>query len=111
MPQDRRRFVAKVDFVTRPGWCGGPEGRRALGYRGGGPALVVSDKALFRFDASGEMVLAALHPGVTAEEVRAATGWPLKAADRVDRTDPPTPAELAALRAIDPARVFLDKSP
>ena len=109
MPQDPRRFVAKVDFVTSPGWCGGPEGRRALGYRGGGSALVVSDKGLFRFDASGEMFLTALHPGVTAEAVRAATGWPLKAADHLDAIAPPTPAELAALRAIDPARVFLDR--
>ncbi len=110
MPQDPRRFVAKVDFVTSPGWCGGPEGRRALGYRGGGPALVVSDKALFRFDASGEMVLTALHPGVTAEAVQEATGWPLKVADRLERTDSPTAAELAALRGIDPSRVFLDRA-
>ena len=110
MPQDRRRFVPKVDFITSPGWCGGPEGRRALRYRGGGPALVASDKALCRFDGSGEMVLAALHPGVSADEVQAATGWPLKMADAVERLDPPTPAELAALRAIDPARIFLDRA-
>src|SRR3972149_6973528 len=102
MPQDRRRFVPKVDFITSPGWCGGPEGRRALGYRGGGPALVGSDKGLFRFEASGEMVLAGLHPGVSAEEVQAATGWPLKVADRLEHTDPPTPAELATPRRIDP---------
>ncbi len=109
MPQGRRRYVAQVDFITSPGWCGGPEGRRALGYRGGGPALAVSDKALFRFDASGEMALAALHPGVTAEEVQEATGWPLKAADRLDALDPPTPAELRTVRAIDPTRIFLDR--
>jgi glutaconate CoA-transferase subunit B len=109
MPQDRRRFVPQVDFVTSPGWCGGPEGRRTFGYRGGGPALVASDRALFRFDASGEMVLAALHPGVSADEVQAATGWSLKVANAVERCDPPTTAELTALRAIDPARVFLDR--
>ena len=109
MPQDRRRYVPQVDFITSPGWCGGPEGRRALGYRGGGPTLVVSDKGLFRFDASGEMFLVALHPGVIAEEVRGATGWPLKVADRLERTELPTSAELATLRAIDPARIFLDR--
>lgn len=109
MPQNPRRFVAQVDFITSPGWCGGPEGRRALAYRGGGPALVVSDKGLLRFTPSGEMVLAALHPGVTVEEVRRATGWPLNEAERLDRLDPPTPDELAALRAIDPARIFLNR--
>lgn len=110
MPQDRRRFVPKVDFITSPGWCGGPAGRRTLGYLGGGPALVASDKALFRFDGSGELFLAALHPGVSADEVQAATGWPLKLSDAVERLDPPTPAELATLRSIDPTRIFLDRS-
>jgi len=109
MPQTPRRFVSQVDFITSPGWCGGPEGRRALGYRGGGPALVVSDKGLLRFDAAGEMILAALHPGVTVEEARQNTGWPLKEAVRLELTEFPTPSELATLRAIDPTRVFLDR--
>jgi glutaconate CoA-transferase subunit B len=109
MPQSPRRFVGQVDFITSPGWCGGPEGRKGFGYRGGGPALVVSDKGVLRFDASGEMVLAAVHPGVAVEEVRQATGWPLREVERVDRTEPPTPDELAALRALDPGRVFLDR--
>jgi len=95
-----------------------PEGRpQAAGQKPVFPAetelvivdVVVSDKALFRFDASGEMVLAGLHPGVSAEEVQAATGWPLKVADRLEHTDPPTPAELATLRRIDPSRIFLDR--
>jgi glutaconate CoA-transferase subunit B len=109
MPQDRRRFVEKVDFVTSPGWCGGPEGRRALGYRGGGPALVISDKGLFRFEASGEMFLAAVHPGASPQGVQAATGWPLKVAEPLESPAPPTPAELRTLRDIDPARIFLDR--
>lgn len=109
MPQSPRRFVAEVDFVTSPGWCGGPDGRRAFGYRGGGPALVVSDKGLLRFDASGEMVLAAVHPGVAVEEVLRATGWPLKRVERLDSVDPPTSDELSILRGIDSGRVFLDR--
>jgi glutaconate CoA-transferase, subunit B len=109
MPQSPRRFVAQVDFITSPGWCGGPEGRQALGYRGGGPALVVSDKGLLRFDASGEMILTALHPNVSVEETRQATGWPLKEAERLDRIEPPMAEELAALRSLDPARMFLDR--
>jgi glutaconate CoA-transferase subunit B len=109
MPQSPRRFVAQVDFITSPGWCGGPEERQTLGYRGGGPVLVVSDKGLLRFDALGEMVLTALHPGVSVEDARQATGWPLKEVEQLDRSEPPMPDELAALRALDPARVFLDR--
>jgi glutaconate CoA-transferase subunit B len=57
----------------------------------------------------GEMVLTALHPGVSVEDARQATGWPLKEVEQLDRSEPPMPDELAALRALDPARVFLDR--
>ena len=41
-----------------------------------------------------------LHPGVTVERVREATGWPLRAAERVEVGAPPTADELDALRAL-----------
>ena len=34
-----------------------------------------------------ELVLTSLHPGVTAEQAIAATGWPLRVADDVSTTD------------------------
>ncbi|GAA3354384.1 hypothetical protein GCM10017744_012080 [Streptomyces antimycoticus] len=44
-----------------------------------------------------------LHPGVTAEAVREATGFPLDIADDLPYTREPTPAELRLIReVIDP---------
>ena len=48
------------------------------------------------------MVLASTHPGVTAEEVRAATGWPLRLAPAVGQTPRPTDEELTTIRRFDP---------
>jgi glutaconate CoA-transferase subunit B len=95
-----RRFVERVDFITSPGYPGGREGRHRAGVGGGGPALVVTDLGLLRFDERGEMVLMALHPGITVEQVRANTGWSLAIAPTLDQTPPPTTDELAALRAL-----------
>ena len=42
-----------------------------------------------------------VHPGVTVEQVRGATGWPLRITGSVGVTPPPTETELAALRALN----------
>ena len=42
----------------------------------------------------------ALHPDVTADQAIAATGWPLRLAETLEVTDPPTANELAALAAL-----------
>lgn len=49
------------------------------------------------------MRLASLHPGVTADEVREATGFALTIADDVPYTREPTAEELGLIReVIDP---------
>jgi glutaconate CoA-transferase subunit B len=45
-----------------------------------------------------ELVLVALHPGVTVEQVQAETSWPLRIAEILEQTEPPTEHELAVLR-------------
>jgi glutaconate CoA-transferase, subunit B len=75
--------------------------RRRLGLTGAGPTRVITDLCVLEPDPSTrELTLTACHPGVTAEQVRAATGWPLKAADTVVTTAAPSLAELAALREL-----------
>jgi glutaconate CoA-transferase, subunit B len=44
------------------------------------------------------LVVVSLHPGVTREQVRANTGWPVRLADDLAETPPPTAAELGTLR-------------
>jgi glutaconate CoA-transferase subunit B len=112
MPLSRRSFVAQIDFCTSAGHLAGePGARAALGMPGGGPQLVVTDKAIFRFDReTGEMFLSSVHPGVTVEEVRAAVGWPLKVADDLQVTEPPTAEELRLIREeLDPDGAYTRK--
>jgi hypothetical protein len=65
---------------------------------------VVSDLGVFDFATPDHsMRLASLHPGVTVEQVREATGFRLSVPDEVPRTREPTPQELGLIReVIDP---------
>ncbi|MFI0155104.1 CoA-transferase subunit beta [Streptomyces lydicus] len=100
----RRNFVDALDFVTTLGHGSGPRDRAALGLPGAGPTAVITDLGVLRPDpGTAELVLTELHPGVTVDQVRAATGWELKVAGRPGVTAPPTDDELAALRALKAA--------
>jgi len=97
---ERRAFVERLDFVTTSA--------RAVSARSGveparrrGLSRVITDLGVLEPDsASGELVLTAVHPGVAANAVRAATGWPLRVADPLSMTEPPTEAELDTLREL-----------
>jgi glutaconate CoA-transferase subunit B len=45
-----------------------------------------------------ELVVTALHPGVTREQVAENTGWPVRFADPLEETASPTAEELSTLR-------------
>jgi glutaconate CoA-transferase subunit B len=101
--QSHRSFVERVDFVTSFGHGRGAGERERLGLGTAGPTLVITDLGVMRPDETGELMLTAVHPGFTAEQVRAATGWDLKVAPELERTPPPTEAELTTLRALQAA--------
>jgi glutaconate CoA-transferase subunit B len=97
----RRTLVEKVDFITSVGFGSGPGDRERLGLSGAGPRLLITDLGILEPDPQTcELTLTRLHPGVSLEQVRAATGWPLKVAPDLDTTAPPTDQELAVLRAL-----------
>ena len=99
--QSRRTFVERVDFVTSVGYGTGPGDREKLGLRGRGPVMIITDLGVLEPDpVTCEFTLTHVHPGVTADDVRAATGWPLAVSGTLDVTSPPTGGELAALRAL-----------
>jgi glutaconate CoA-transferase, subunit B len=112
MRLSKRAFVDQIDFRTSAGHLDGePGSRAALGMPGAGPQLVVTDKAIFRFgEETGEMYLSSVHPGVTVEEVQAGVGWPLKIADDLKTTAPPTVEELRLIREeLDPEGAYTGK--
>lgn len=107
-PHEKRRFVERVDFLTSPGFIDGKEKWRQLKLQGGGPYAVITDLGTLKFDdVTGEMTLASLHPGVTVEKVQENTPWKLKVAEKLAQTPAPTEKEIAALRALDPDRIYL----
>jgi glutaconate CoA-transferase subunit B len=84
--QTPRAFVERLDFKTS---CGARV------------SVVVTDLGILEPDAeTRELTLTRLHPGIGIEQVRSATGWELRVADRLAETDPPSDEELAALRAL-----------
>jgi len=98
--QSNRTFVERVDFITSLGHGRGGDDRSRFGLRGAGPTVVITDLGVLRPDDTGELVLAATHPGVTVDDVRDATGWQLRTAAKVEVSAPPSAAELQALRAL-----------
>ena len=62
--------------------------------------VVVTDLGILE-PRDGELTLVSVHPGVSVDDVRAATGWDLAVAGDVGVTEPPTRAELDALRALE----------
>jgi glutaconate CoA-transferase subunit B len=101
MPQSRRSFVDKLDFVTSLGHGEGGDHRARLGVHTLGPTRLITDLAVFAPDPeTKEMTVVSMHPGVTRDEIDAATGWPVKNADNVAVTEAPADGELAVLREI-----------
>ena len=103
MAHEPRRFVEQVGYCTSPGHGHGGTWRGDMGLPGGGPSAVITTLGVLRFEMSTkEMVLHRVYPGVTVQEVQAATGWALRVADDCQQTPPPTADELRLLRQFDP---------
>jgi glutaconate CoA-transferase subunit B len=79
-----KAFVERLDFRTTPG-------NRVT--------AVVTDLGILEPGPIGhELMLASIHPGVSVQDVQAATGWPLKLAEHVAVTPEPSGRELDQIR-------------
>lgn len=88
----RRTLVPKVEFVSAPGWSPPDLARR------GGPAALVTGKALFAWQKERRRFrLESVHAGHPEAEVREATGFGFDGAG-VPQTPSPTERELELLR-------------
>ena len=83
--QTPRAFVEQLDFKTS---------------RGDRVRVVVTDLGVLE-PRDGRLTLVRTHPGVSVDDVRAATGWELAVAHDVGVTEPPTAVELEALRTLE----------
>ena len=85
---DTRTFVGQLPFVTAAG----------------NVDRVVSPLCVLR-RIDGLLTVESIHPSSSADEVRAATGFPGEVGPSTPVTPPPTEAELSALQSLDPAGV------
>ncbi|MFW6103180.1 MAG: CoA-transferase [Chloroflexota bacterium] len=112
MPQERRNFVDRVDFISGAGYLDGPGSRERSGLYRGGPVMILTDKAVFRFaDESKFATLASVHPGHTVDDVTAETGFTHDyVPSHVPETPAPSAEELRLIREdIDPRGVMLPR--
>src|SRR5947208_3814264 len=109
---DPRRFVAKVDFLTTPGYLTGAGAREAAGLPPGtGPYRVITDLAVMGYhEHTKRMEVLSLHPGVTRDQVTEATGFAITFREPPAITAPPTAHELQILREeVDPHRYIIGR--
>jgi glutaconate CoA-transferase, subunit B len=97
----KHRLPERVNYITSPGNGEGSGWRKRVGLPRGGPSAVITTKCILRFGDDGEAYLSTVHPGVTADDVVANTGWQLKAGGNVQATPEPSAAELKAIREYD----------
>jgi len=99
--QSKRTFVPRLDFLTSVGHLEGGDSRAKSGARGKGPTAVITDLGVLAPDpVTRELTLVAIHPGITVEQAKAATGWDLKVSPELATTREPTLAELGTLREL-----------
>jgi len=97
----RERLPERVSYLTSPGYGDGGDWRKRMGLPRGGPAAVITSKAVLRFADDGEAYLSSVHPGIELEEVVSNTRWKVRIAENVSQTSEPSAAELKAIRDYD----------
>jgi glutaconate CoA-transferase subunit B len=101
-------YVEDLDFRTTPSPHAAAAAIHGAMPNGCGVTHVISELGvLTRSEPHEQLRLTALHPGVSVDQVRHATGWELEVAPTVHTLPPPTEDELERLRLLDPARHYL----
>jgi glutaconate CoA-transferase, subunit B len=99
-----RTLVESCDFITDIGHRTPLGGRAELGFTGGGPQWLVTELGVFDFR-DGRARLMQIFPDVSVADIRTATGFPLEVAGDLRTVSPPSTAELATVRSVDPLKV------
>jgi glutaconate CoA-transferase, subunit B len=108
MRHEKRKLPMAVAYLTSPGFVGGKT-RDELGLRGKGPHRIITDMAVLGFDTESRGAsLLSVHPGISAEQVRRNTAFPLHIPTSVPVTAVPASEEVRLLREeIDPRGIYL----
>lgn len=97
-----RTLVTQVDHISSPGHV---DARVSGDIPFGRPTWLVTNLGVFEFgdgDSAPRLRCQSLHPGVTADMVFEATPFDVAIPGGVPTTSPPSPEDLAAIKAADP---------
>ena len=109
MKHEARRFVEQVDYLTSPGWIGGPGAREQAGLDPNrGPRTVITELGILRFGKKdNRMYLAEYFPGVNPQQIQDATGFFLDVSRAVE-SEPPARHVLDILAdRVDPHHLMV----
>jgi len=111
-PQDPRRFVEKINYITSPGWLAGGTSRAHSGLAlATGPYKIITNMAVMDFEeTSKRMRIIAINPGYSEKDVQENCGFELLRAPRIVENKPPSDSEIVILREqIDPYRYIIGR--
>ena len=111
-PQDARRFVEKVSYITTPGWLEGGDSRAKSGLPlNSGPYKIITNMAVMDFEPeSKRMRIISINHGYSEKDVTDNCGFELLKAPRIIETSPPTDEELRILRdEVDPLKLVIGR--
>lgn len=112
-PQDARRFVEKLDFLTTPGWLEGGTSREDAGLPADtGPYKVITNMGVLDYDPeSKRMRICGVNPGYSVADIRKNCGFELISVEHPMEIEPPTSTELEILRnEVDPHGYLIGRS-
>jgi acyl CoA:acetate/3-ketoacid CoA transferase beta subunit len=102
------RLVERVQYITSPGFLGGPDDRARAGLTGGGPAMIITDLAVLRFDVrTRRAFISSVHPGVDPGDVVAKTGFAVELDPELAQTPTPGGEAVQLLRKMDARGVYI----
>lgn len=109
MKLEKRKFVERLDYLTSPGWQPKGKSRKEAGLRARGPAAVITDMGIMKFDPTTcRMYLDRYFPGVAPEDIQSRVGFDLDVS-RAVQAGPPGEKALSILRTTtDPEKLILD---
>ena len=105
----RRKFPARVSYITTPGFLCGPGERERHGLGGEGPVRVVTDLGIFGFDdETKRMRILSIHPGVSKQEIIRNTQFEILGMDGEIPVTAEKSEELhRLLQRLDPQHIYI----
>ena len=111
-PQDAKRFVEKVSYITTPGWLEGGDSRAKSGLPlNAGPYKIITNMAVMDFEPkSRRMRIISVNHGYSENDVLDNCGFELLKASKIVETAPPSDEELRILREeVDPLKLVIGR--